>query len=176
MKQEDEFLDALYKEDDVGCVIYTHIHVENLIISYVTTLLKQPEHLKSMRLDYLQKVHLALSLGLPDYFKAPLLNLGKIRNNFAHRLDQGIDSNLVNNFFKSFSNFHKNEIVSQSTRTVFSSSSNWGSLPMKEQFISCCNLLHTKLSCVIIEHDTEKSIDEMARTILELEINTQKYL
>ncbi|MEZ8241934.1 hypothetical protein AB6C73_26155 [Vibrio splendidus] len=176
MKSTDKFIEALYKEDDVGCVIYTHIHVESLIIKYLDIFLPESKFIKEMRLDYFQKVHLSLALGFPIELKGPLLGLGKARNNFAHRLDQKIDANFVNNFYKTFSKEHQSDISSQAVKNIFKLAKTWKDLSPKDKFIDCCNSLHSRVECVIIEHSTEKDINEISRVMFDVNMAVNKIL
>ena len=70
-----ELMSLLMQENELGKVIHTHIHIENLINEYLSCALLFPEQIKPIHLDYFGKIHIALALGLPNELKAPLLQL-----------------------------------------------------------------------------------------------------
>jgi len=105
------FKDILSQESDIGKVIHTQINIELLITDFLYSVLDSPEFLKPIRLDYSSSVNLSLALGFNEDLKGPLLAIGKLRNDFAHKLDQVIDKNKINFFYKSFSSRHQNEFI-----------------------------------------------------------------
>ena len=107
----------LAQEGDLGKVIHTQIQIEHLIDEYIKCSLRQPEFLKHIGLDYFGKVHLALASGLPAELKAPLTVLGKLRNDFAHKLNTQIDSSRINNFYKSFPSSQREKFMTYSKAT-----------------------------------------------------------
>ena len=98
-----EFIETLQKEDELGMAIKAHLDIEYWVNELLNLLLLHPEYLKPMELNYFGKIHLLCSLGLKDEYKAPLIYMGTVRNKFAHNLKFKIDKDVVNNFYKSFS-------------------------------------------------------------------------
>ena len=100
---DNEFIEALQKEDELGMAIKAHLDIEYWTNELLNLMLPYPEHLKPMKLDYFGKINLLCSLGLNREYKDPLIYMGTIRNKFAHNLKYSIDKGVVNNFYKSFS-------------------------------------------------------------------------
>ena len=65
------------------------------------------------KLEYFQKAHLACALGLKNEALSPLLAIGRIRNNFAHKLNTTLDLDRVKSLYKTLSKTEK-EITQQS--------------------------------------------------------------
>ncbi len=151
----DELLlkDILMGEDEIGKVLRTQILVEELINKFLEVALKFPKHLKSLRLDY-GKVTLAMCLGLNNELKIPLYMLGKIRNDFAHKINQNIDSNRVNNLFDSFSPSQKKQLMESIKNTSWKS---WSKGTDEEKFIALCMAIYfmCKISILQFEHDIQ---------------------
>lgn len=98
---DDAFLDALMGEDVLGAVVRAHIHIEARLSELLVTLTPFPEHLpKNLRFE--QKARLAVALGLVDGALVPLIQLGNIRNAFAHRIDADLTENMVNDLYLAF--------------------------------------------------------------------------
>lgn len=97
---DQEFIDALKSEDDVGKIIKAHLHIEREINRYIDLRVKHPAELESAELDYFARVHIALAFGMPSTFKSYLLALGNMRNRCAHNLDFKLDSTGVENLYK----------------------------------------------------------------------------
>ena len=89
----------LFREDEMGAVVRAHIRIENLLIQTIECLLPNPKHLKKLNLDYDGCVTLALALGLNEQFGPPFRALGKLRNDFAHRLDTSLSKQVVANLY-----------------------------------------------------------------------------
>ncbi|MGC9460195.1 hypothetical protein, partial [Vibrio genomosp. F10] len=156
MKKSD-FLSLLVQESPLGRVIHTHIHIENIVTDFLSMATCAPENLKPMRLDYFGKIHLALALGLSPDLKVPLLVLGKMRNDFAHQLNRNIDSSSMNNFYKSFSSAHREDMMRVAKETKQSwcvDGVSWKKVSPDDQFIfMCMSLYYYCLRCV----DSQKS-------------------
>ena len=98
------FGDAVRATDDLGAVIRAHIHVEHELIAYIEARLKPDgllAHLdKHFELDYDRRVKLALAVGLDAKFKSALTYLGRVRNQFAHRLEATLSVASMREFYK----------------------------------------------------------------------------
>lgn len=107
---QNRFYEDLLREDEVGVVVRAHIHIEQHLNLCIDELVPYPDALRPMELDYFQRVHLLVALGLKEELKGPLLALGKLRNDFAHRLDAVLTEGRVNNFYQTFSGDDKDII------------------------------------------------------------------
>lgn len=99
---DDAFFEALRGEDPLGVVVRTHIQVEARVNQVLAALTHHPSHLPR-NLRYEQQVRLAVALGLKEEILQPLLVLGYIRNEFAHRLDVTLSDDMVKRLWESFS-------------------------------------------------------------------------
>jgi hypothetical protein len=117
---EDKLQEAIFHEDHIGRVIKTHIHLEFLIIEYLKLSIPHYEYLKTLKLDYFGKIHLAVAMGLDKEYLSPLKFIGTLRNTFAHNLDQGLNKQTMNNFYDTFSKIHKKEILEITQNHQFS--------------------------------------------------------
>ncbi|MEG3998023.1 hypothetical protein [Microcoleus sp. SVA1B1] len=100
----------LTREDEMGMVVRSHIRVESLLIQTVDCLVLRPALLPKLNLDYDQYVTLALALGLKEKFGPPLRVLGKLRNDFAHKLDTTLTKQAVNNLYAALAADDKQEV------------------------------------------------------------------
>ena len=123
----DDFVKDLFREDEMGSVIGAHIRIEYLLLQIIDNLMPKPQHVKNLGLDYGGAVTLALALGLNDQFGPPFRALGKLRNNFAHKLDTCINKDVVKSLYTSLSTdtktqvqncFHRVKADHESTRHV----------------------------------------------------------
>jgi hypothetical protein len=86
------------REDELGVVIRAHIHIEHELHDIIHFAAPSPSHLKSMdRLEFSEKVSLALVLGLNVALKPALSAAGGLRNKFAHSLDMKLKEDDVKN-------------------------------------------------------------------------------
>jgi len=112
---DDEFHDALQQEDQMGLVIRTHLFIEyelNKLLDLITLGKKQ---LKAMDLDYFQRANLLCAIALDDDYLSPLVSLGKIRNDFAHKPNMKLTKSRERNLYESLSPKSK-EIVQESLK------------------------------------------------------------
>ena len=93
------FTKDLSSEDELGAVIRAHIRIENLLLKAIESLTPRPKHLKKLNLDYDGQVTLALALGLKERFGPPFRALGKLRNDFAHKIDMQLSKSSVANLY-----------------------------------------------------------------------------
>jgi len=97
---DDQFLDSLRGEDELGAVVRAHIHIEARLSQVLEALTPHPKHLPNLR--YEQRLRLAVALGLNEQILAPLKILGEIRNDFGHRLEVKLTQGMVDKLFNSF--------------------------------------------------------------------------
>lgn len=111
IQQEIQELTAdLFREDEMGAVVRAHIRIENLLIQTIECLLPNPKQLKKLNLDYDGYVTLALALGLKEQFGPPFRALGKLRNDFAHKLNTSLTKAVVSNLYESLSSSDKEQV------------------------------------------------------------------
>ncbi len=105
---DEDFYKALVSEDEMGQVIRAHIHIEYQLNELLKLFIPYYEKLEKMenKLEFSQKVHLACALGLKYEALSPLLAIGKLRNDFAHKLSTTLDQGRAKNLYKTLS---KNE-------------------------------------------------------------------
>ena len=96
---EEAFQQALQGEDELGLVIRSHIHIEANLLALLDALLASSRHADKMNLEYSQRVHLAVALGLLPEYEAPLLAFGTLRNAFAHRPGTRLSKDRVNSLY-----------------------------------------------------------------------------
>lgn len=108
--EKNDLKKALLSEDDIGKVVRTHICIERHINEFIDLSIDKPNYLKPIKLDYFGKVNLSISVGLDESLEKPLLQIGTIRNRFAHRYNQSLDTNTINNLYSSFTSEQKEEI------------------------------------------------------------------
>lgn len=87
---DSKFIQDLQREDDVGLVLLGHIHIEHQLIELISEVLPFPERCDWQKINYATKVAFAHSCGLPERLRDPLVKIGKLRNDFAHRLDAAL--------------------------------------------------------------------------------------
>ncbi|WP_350431870.1 hypothetical protein ABIS04_17340 [Shewanella sp. H8] len=161
---EIDFKDLLLNKTDIESVIYTHIHIEYLITNFLENSFPEPSYLKAMQLDYFSRVNLALALGISPALKAPLTNLGKIRNDFAHNLEQSIDKNRINNFYGSFSSEHRQSIHKLAHDLgVFGLDEGikWKEMEPKSKFSLCCMSLFYFVRFTVLEQSHSQNISRI---------------
>lgn len=82
---EDEFMRALFAEEELGAVIRALILIEAQVNGIIESLVVDPESLPRLRFG--QRVLLLIALAASKELSAPLLELGNIRNAFGDRVD-----------------------------------------------------------------------------------------
>ncbi len=100
----------LFREDEMGAVVRAHIRIEGLLIRTVESLLPRPQQLRKLNLDYDQLVTLALALGLREEFGPPFRALGKLRNDFAHKLGTSLSKQVVSNLYETLGSEKKAQV------------------------------------------------------------------
>jgi len=135
---EDAFIEALSGEDELGVVVRAHIHVEAILQQLLDLFVSNPKHLEKMDLDFAQRVHLAVAIGLKEEYASPLLSLGTLRNAFAHRLDTTLTEGRVNNLYDTLSGNAKTKVHAAYERTkqqMNRTGPSFSKLGPKERFI-----------------------------------------
>jgi len=87
------FLKGIQNEDALGAVVRGHLHIEAGLNDFLEAMTPFPDRLPD--LSYFQKVGLECALGLSEEHAPPLSALGKLRNDFAHRLDSELTSDTI---------------------------------------------------------------------------------
>jgi hypothetical protein len=100
---QEAFFDALYGQDELGIVVRAHICIEAKLLELLEVLVTNSRHLERMNLEFEQRVHLAVALGLSEEHAPALLSLGKLRNDFAHQLDTQLSEQHANNLYEALS-------------------------------------------------------------------------
>ena len=96
MDQADfKFYQDLQREDEVGLVLLGHIHIEHQLIELISAVLPYPERCDWQKVNYATEVSFAHSCGLPERMRDPLTRIGKLRNEFAHKLDASLSKKSV---------------------------------------------------------------------------------
>jgi hypothetical protein len=108
---DEGFLKALLAEDEVGCVIRSHLYVEAQVDRYLSLAVIQSEYLEKLDLNYSRKIDFLCCLGFDVGFRAPLKRLGKLRNDFAHDLSSSLSQKVVNELFSALPEFGKQAVL-----------------------------------------------------------------
>ena len=116
-EDEPAFVAALMGQDELGIVVRAHIYIEARLIELLEHMVVDRKHLNQMDLDYAQRVHLTIALGLKPQHAPPLLALGTLRNTFAHRPEAKLTKDRVDNLYKAFSSEDKKIVQAAFTRT-----------------------------------------------------------
>ena len=153
---------ALLNEDDTGKVIRTHTHIESLINSYICKAVNRPDYIKKLKLDYFGCVNLALCLGLSEDLQKPLHAIGTIRNEFAHKTNQKIDKNRVDNFFDTFSPSQKSNLMKAIQGTSWIK---WGNATNEEKFTALCLALYYKCEGEVLRIECEVQSNALSKIL-----------
>jgi len=98
-----EFVADLVAEDPTTRVVRSHTRIDKAIEAFLDKHLKYGEYKSKLRLEYAQKVALALAVGLPKELQTPLNSLGKLRNDFAHELDSALSDSRITALYECLS-------------------------------------------------------------------------
>lgn len=146
----------LTKDDDLGAVVRGHIRLENLVLELLDLLAPKPEYLKRLRLSYERRVNLALLLGMDEELGPPLLALGKLRNEFAHKIGTELTKQRVNNLYDALDELDKEQFhVSleniQRDHEAPASLGNFERMPPKDRFCLITVVLWGRLGSLILQ-------------------------
>lgn len=111
-EEQEDFHEALEREDDLGAVIRAHVVIDNLVATMIQGELANP---KAIRLETFEvKVKLAEALGLIDERqRGALLRFNKIRNRFGHTLAKDLDDDEVEQFLNTLPGIGRKPIDDQ---------------------------------------------------------------
>ena len=158
---EAEFQAVLQGEDDLGMVVRAHIRIELCLNELISTLAVDISHIDKMNLEYAQRVHLAVGLGLLPTCAPPLLVMGTLRNAFAHRATATLGRQEVNNLYKALPADDRvivNQAYEKTKRQLASAGMpQFRALPPKDQFIFIVVGLRAALMFAISEARARKS-------------------
>jgi hypothetical protein len=102
-KRIEALAEVLRAEDDLGKIVRAHIHIEHELQEVIFLAAPKPTQLKPFdRMEYTEKVQLALVLGLNAELKPALNATGNLRNKFSHRLDMKIGEEEATNLISTF--------------------------------------------------------------------------
>jgi hypothetical protein len=99
------FLKALLAEDEVGCVVRSHLYVEAQVDRYLGLVVVESKYLTDLDLSYAKKIDLLCCLGFDAQFRGALKRLGKLRNNFAHDLSSRLTQQSVSDLYNALPDF-----------------------------------------------------------------------
>lgn len=149
---DDQLLDLLLGQDELGVVVRSHIYIEEYIDQFLILKSDKTEYIEKMNLDFSNKLRLAVALGLDDELYKPLVSLSNIRNKFAHKTGSHLTESDVNNFYKSFVSEDKNglqEIIAKNPDRPTGLAETYSRLEINEQFVIMVIYLNTRLSNII---------------------------
>jgi hypothetical protein len=154
--EDDAFLHSLFGEDELGVVVRAHIHVEAKLVELLQLLVVDAAALERMDLDFGQRVHLAVALGLNPEHAPGLRALGSLRNAFAHRLDTQLSANRVDSLYQALSSGDKIAVRQAYGQTEAQMGPppppGFDARSPKERFIFIAVALRALLSVAIREH------------------------
>lgn len=84
----------------IGCVIRSHLHIENLLIQFIS---KTPSKSLVNR-SFSKKLQQAIKLHLRSDIEKPLILINQVRNSFAHEIEATLDMIKVHELYNSLSN------------------------------------------------------------------------
>lgn len=84
------FLADVNRDDDVGFVLRSHLHIEHALVELLQHVLPEPSACEWSMVGYRAKVEIGAGLGLGEDVKTLLLKIGSLRNDFAHDLTVSI--------------------------------------------------------------------------------------
>ena|ERR1700730_14511761 len=115
------FFEALSREDELGCVVRAHLHIEYLVDKLLAHHFNEPSALRRIRLDYADKVLLLEAFGYLPNLTRPLAAIGSLRNDFAHKLNYELAADRMDALYNSFDGEGKQVIQASYQRTRKSS-------------------------------------------------------
>jgi hypothetical protein len=84
-------LDLVNFGDELQVAIRCHLAIEHHLINVIESELKYPNEFSTSKLNFRQKVELAIALGKIDKgMKGTFLSINKLRNQFAHDMHKKI--------------------------------------------------------------------------------------
>lgn len=153
---QDAFIKALMGEDELGVVVRAHIHIEAWLNEVLSRLGVNMDYLQKAQLEYHQRVHLAVALGLKTQHRSLLLAFGNLRNAFAHNIKATLSNERVNNLYNALSPEDKEIVqrVYQSTDAKVSApgeAKSLRALEPKDQFVILATAVHGMLRAAVVQ-------------------------
>jgi len=148
--QLNDFEKALFGEDELGAVVRGTIHVETKLLELIGLLVEDESYIRRLNLDFSQHVNLAVALGLNAEYAKGLRAFGKLRNDFAHKLDTVLSKERVHSLYEALASREKH-LVQQSYLLTDDPKPPFNDLPPKDQFVYIAVALHTLLEIVLGE-------------------------
>ncbi|MDK1377111.1 MULTISPECIES: hypothetical protein [unclassified Sinorhizobium] len=105
-----QFYNDLIHTNSLVVVVKATIHIEQEVIKLIHSVVYDANAFDKIDLTYLQRIQLAIALGLEPRFLRPLKALGEIRNKFAHVLRHELNKNDVDGFYDAFDPLDKQVI------------------------------------------------------------------
>ncbi len=112
-----KFRQALQQDDELGCVVRAHLHIEHLVDKLLQHHFPRAEALEKMNLEYSAKVTLLEAFDYNPFVTTPLLAIGKLRNDFAHKLEFVLSADRMDALYNSFEQDGKAAVQNAYQRT-----------------------------------------------------------
>jgi len=106
---------ALSSEDTLGAVVRVHLYIENELEQFIRLRLPEGAY-NALKLTYSAKIRLAGGLGYPKSGVATLEQVGKIRNDFAHKLDTELTDEAMAKLWEAFGPEGQDIMIREFTR------------------------------------------------------------
>lgn len=152
---DDQFYKALDSEDSLGLVLRAHLHIEYHLNVYIRTAIPGYEaYAKKLGFGYKQKVLLCCALGLADSLQSPLLALGTLRNDFAHKPEFQLTNERPRALYETLSEAHKAHLqsaYSEVAQRFARQEKSYQELPERQQLTLILMLLRKKVLIAIGE-------------------------
>ena len=153
-----KFRQALQHDDELGSVVRAHLHVEHLVDKLLEHLFPNAEALGRLQLEYSDKVTLLDAFGYLSSMTNPLAAIGKLRNDFAHKLDFVLTADRMDALYELFDPEGKQIVQSSYQRTRRQMNSDapkkMANLSPKDRFVMYASTIRTML-VVAYRHEVE---------------------
>lgn len=148
----DPFVDVLFGPDELGRVLRAHIYVEAKLLELLDLLVKDQSSLRRMKLEFSQNVDLAVALGLSVDHASGLRAFGKLRNDFAHKLDTALSAERVRNLYEALSPGDKDYVKKafKSSASAEEVTPRFEDLTPNTQFLLIATALYSILEAVVM--------------------------
>ena len=138
LQHDAKFLESLQGEDELGVVLRSHIHIDATLIEFLSVF-ADTKALDKMNLEFSQRVHLAVALGLREEHAKSLLAVGKLRNDFAHQLNTSLTESRIRNLYAALCTSEKTAVQEAYRKTESQlkqhSGKRFQDISAKDQFI-----------------------------------------
>jgi hypothetical protein len=155
-----EFTQIIAADDELGSVVRTHLMIEFRVEELLELHAPNPAALSDMQLDYFGKVNLLGVFAVATRLTKPLLNLGNLRNSFAHRLNFKLTNDRMRALYNGFDEVGKTMVQHALDDARKQSPDQWHppniwALPPKYQF---CLLATSLWAGLMVAADQRKGI------------------